>query len=98
MNDAVRSGSIIWIETLDQYVKQYPHFAENIKRNGSNSTVCIPLKVNEQIIGGFNLSFAVEKPYDPNEEAFFVALAQQCAQSLERARLYEIEKGRGSGK
>jgi PAS domain S-box-containing protein len=95
LNDAIRSGTIKWIETFDQYVKEYPHFAENIKRNGSRSTVCIPLKVNEQIIGGFNISFAVEKPRNPDEEAFFTALAQQCAQSLERVRLYEVEKGRG---
>jgi len=26
------------------------------------------------------------------EEAFFVALAQLCGQSLERARLYDIER------
>ena len=95
LNDAVRAGSILWIETYEQYVALYPQFAENIKRNGSQSTVCIPLKVNEKIIGGFNLSFGVEKPRNPGEEAFFIALAQQCAQSLERTRLYEAEKGRG---
>jgi PAS domain S-box-containing protein len=97
LNDAIRTNQIVWIETLDQYVQQYPHFAENIKRNGSHSTICIPLTVNEQTIGGFSLSFAAEKPRNSNEEAFFVALAQQCAQSLERARLYEVEKDRGVG-
>jgi PAS domain S-box-containing protein len=95
LNDAVRTGSIIWLETYEQYAARYPHFADNIKSNGSQSTVCIPLKVNEKIIGGFNLSFGFEKPHSLGEEAFFVALAQQCAQSLERARLYEAEKGRG---
>ncbi len=94
LNDAVRTGLIVWIESYEQYVQLYPHFADAIKRNGSQSTICIPLKVNDQIIGGFNLSFAVEKPRSSGEEAFFVALAQQCAQSLERARLYEIEKAR----
>jgi PAS domain S-box-containing protein len=97
LNDAIRANQIVWIETYDQYVKQYPHFAENIKRNGSHSTVCIPLTVNEQTIGGFSLSFAAEKPRNPDEEAFFMALAQQCAQSLERARLYEIANSRGVG-
>jgi PAS domain S-box-containing protein len=96
LNDAIRQKTIIWIESYEQYAKLYPHFADAIKRNGSHSSVCIPLNVNEQIIGGFSLSFAVEKPRNPDEEAFFVALAQQCAQSLERARLYESAKG-GAG-
>jgi len=96
LNDAVRTGTILWIESYEQYVELYPHFADAIKRNGSQSSVCIPLKVNDKVIGGFNLSFAVEKSRNPDEEAFFTALAKQCAQSLERARLYESEKGRGS--
>ncbi|MEP6988149.1 MAG: PAS domain S-box protein, partial [Chloroflexota bacterium] len=98
LNDAIRSGSIVWLESYDQYVERYPHFAEAIKNNGSHSTICIPMTVNEKLIGGFNLSFAFEKRRNPDEEAFFTALAQQCAQSLERARLYEAEKGRGAGK
>ena len=92
LNDAVRTDTIIWIESEKTYIERYPHFAEAIKKNGSRSTICIPLKINEKIIGGFNLSFPIEKPYDPDEEAFLIALAQQCAQSLERARLYEAEQ------
>ena len=91
LNDAVRTNTLVWIETYEQYVALYPQFAESIQRNGSRSTICIPLEVNGKIIGGFNLSFPVEKPRNPAEEAFFTALAQQCAQSLERARLSGVE-------
>jgi PAS domain S-box-containing protein len=92
LNDAVRTDSIVWIETSEEYIARYPHFAEAIRRNGSCSTISLPLKINDKKIGGFNLSFGMEKPRNPSEEAFFVALAQQCAQSLERARLYEVEQ------
>ncbi|MBA3868494.1 MAG: GAF domain-containing protein [Anaerolineae bacterium] len=92
VSDAVRMDRIIWIETLEDYMTRYPHFADNIKRNGTRSTVCIPLKINEKIIGGFNLSFPIEKLRNPDEEAFFTALAQLCAQALERVRLYEVEQ------
>lgn len=91
LNDAVRTQSIIWIESYPQYVERYPHFADAIKANGSHSSVCIPLQVNDKVIGGFSLSFPFEKPRNPDEEGFFVALAQQCAQSLERARLSGVE-------
>lgn len=92
LNDAVRTDTIVWIETAEDYKARYPHFADAIRHNGTRSSICIPLKVNEKMIGGFNLSFSTEKPHTSSEEAFFTALAQQCAQSLERARLYDAEQ------
>jgi PAS domain S-box-containing protein len=92
LNDAVREDRILWIESLQDYQALYPHFAEAIQRNGSRSTVCLPLKVDEKVIGGFTFSFPVDKPRNSDEEAFFIALANLCAQSLERARLYEAEQ------
>ena len=44
---------------------------------------------------GFNLSFPFEKPRNPDEEAFFIALAQLCAQALERVRLNVVEQKDG---
>ncbi len=87
LNDAVRQNTIIWLETFEQYVARYPQFETAIHNNGSQSSVCIPLEINGRVIGGFNLSFPTEKPRNATDEAFFTALAQQCAQSLERARL-----------
>lgn len=92
LNDAVRSGELVWISSADEYYERYPQFEEIVRKNKSQAIVCIPLKINEKIIGGFNLSFPIEKPRTVAEEGFFWALAQQCAQSLERARLYEAEQ------
>ena len=92
VNDAIKNGKILWIETFDDYASRYPHFAENIRRNRSQSTVCVPLQINDKMIGAFSLSFPFEKFHSMEEEAFFVALAQLCAQSLERARLQDIER------
>jgi PAS domain S-box-containing protein len=91
LRDAVLSDRILWIETFEDYSARYPHFKEAILRNGSRSTICMPLKVDEKAIGGFTLSFPFDKPHTPDEEAFFTTLANLCAQSLERARLYEEE-------
>ncbi len=92
VNTCVQSGQILWIETLEEYLAQYPNFADAIKHNGSQSTVCVPLRMNDRVIGAFSLSFPVEKPRNTDDEAFFTALAQLCAQSIERARLYEVER------
>lgn len=92
LSDAIRSDELLWIETAADYIARYPHFAEAIRNNKTQSTVGIPLKVHEKLIGGFTLSFPVEKLRNAGEEAFFMALAQQCAQSLERAQLQEQAK------
>ncbi len=92
LSDAIRSDEILWIETAEAYIARYPHFAEAIRSNKTQSTVGIPLKVHEKLIGGFTLSFPIEKLRNASEEAFFMALAQQCAQSLERALLQEGAK------
>jgi signal transduction histidine kinase len=42
-------------------------------------------------VGGLGLSFATEQLFPPEDRAFMMALTQQCAQALERARLYEAE-------
>jgi len=92
INDAVRAGDILWVENFEDYIRRYPHFENDIRRNRSRSIICIPLKIDEKVIGGFSLSFPVEKPRNSDEEAFFQTLAYLCAQSLERARLYEAEQ------
>lgn len=91
LGDAVRDDEIVWMETLEEYIAHYPQYKEAILQNGSRSTICMPLKVDERIIGAFTLSFPFDKPRHPDEEAFFTTLANLCAQSLERARLYEEE-------
>ena len=56
------------------------------------SWATLPLKVQERTLGAITLSFAETRAYSEEERAFLLALAQQCAQALERARLYETEQ------
>ncbi|HZG66672.1 MAG TPA: PAS domain-containing protein, partial [Herpetosiphonaceae bacterium] len=44
------------------------------------------------VLGVLTLSFCHGHPLDDKERAFLAALAAQCAQALERARLYEAER------
>jgi PAS domain S-box-containing protein len=54
--------------------------------------VAIPLVVRERPLGVLGLGFASSRRFDEEERAFVVALAQQCAQAIERARLFEAQK------
>lgn len=92
LTDAMRTGDSIFINTQDEYLRRYPNLTEIIqKSSGSQATVSLPLIVNGQIIGGMGMSFDHPVAMDADIKEFMVALAHQCAQALERARLYELE-------
>jgi signal transduction histidine kinase len=92
LGDALRIGEPIWIETIGEYIQLYPQFEENIRANGSQAAVYIPLVVGDQPIGAMSLSFPIEYPFDKTRRQFLTALAHQCAQALDRARLFEAER------
>src|SRR5262249_41239371 len=53
------------------------------------AALIVPLEVDGRVHGGLSLSFGEVRDFDQVERDFVMALARQCAQSLERARLYE---------
>ena len=52
----------------------------------------LPLLVNNQVIGVIGIGFATSHSLDVYDREFVSAIAQQCAQAIERARLYEAER------
>jgi signal transduction histidine kinase/ActR/RegA family two-component response regulator len=54
--------------------------------------VAFPLIVKDRTIGALGLSFLEVQEFSDEDSAFLLALAQQCAQALERSRLYEMER------
>jgi PAS domain S-box-containing protein len=89
--DAIRSREAVWISTLEEYKRRYPDFADIAQKHGNQSITCIPLIVNDQVLGGFTLSFPTPMQFEPGVMEFILSIGQQCAQALDRARLYESE-------
>jgi PAS domain S-box-containing protein len=89
MSIAVRTGEAIWTESADELARRYSALA------GANimfaSLAVIPLAVEEPF-GAVALSFGSHHQFAPPERTFLVTAAQQAAQTLDRARLYEIER------
>jgi signal transduction histidine kinase len=48
--------------------------------------------IDDRVLGGIGFSFAEDRIIGSDDVDFLIALAQQCAQGIERARLYEAEK------
>jgi PAS domain S-box-containing protein len=91
ISDAIHTGQPIFIESLEALFAQYPFFKER-NRSSHQGRAAVPLIVEDHIIGAIGLTFAQARTYSEDERNFLVVLAQLCAQALERARLYEVER------
>lgn len=90
--DAVRTGKPIFITSFAKFTDEYPMLGPLALVTESNALVAIPLIVKNKTIGGIGLSFREIQEFSNDDRMFLLALAQQCAQALERAKLYENEQ------
>jgi signal transduction histidine kinase len=88
VSDAVRDNQTVWIHDLEEYEARYPHQVERSRQVGTRAAAVIPLIAEGRTIGALGISFAKEQLFTEEDRALIVALAQQCGQALERARLY----------
>jgi GAF domain-containing protein len=49
----------------------------------------LPLTIDGHVIGGSSFDFTSPRGFDENDRALLTTLARQCAQAIERARLYD---------
>ena len=89
--DAVRSGEAIWIGSPGDLADHYPELAATVA-TGSTALAAVPLLTDGRAIGALGLTFDRPQAFAEPDRAFARSLAAQCAQALERARLYEVER------
>ncbi|MDF1503861.1 PAS domain-containing protein [Roseisolibacter sp. H3M3-2] len=89
--DAVREGAPQWWPDLAALQAAYPHYAESASAIQREGTATLPLFVGEgadaRPVGAISLGFGAPQRFDADARGFLLALAQQCAQAIERARL-----------
>ncbi len=90
--EAVRTGEPIWEESTQERIARYPHLAENYAQLNYAAWISLPLMVESRAVGGISINFTQFSPLSEDDRAFMLALAQQCAQAIARARLYEAEQ------
>ncbi|HEX8537917.1 MAG TPA: ATP-binding protein, partial [Cystobacter sp.] len=85
---AVRHATPVFLSSLD-VIERYPDIRYVLNASPAESIACVPLMVEGTPIGA--LYFEVQRPLEDEQRALVVALANQGAQALERAHLYEAE-------
>jgi signal transduction histidine kinase len=90
--DCVRQKTLIVVTSWEERQERYPDVT-HIRLPGSDGAlVAIPLLVQERAIGAIGLSFADARTFSDAERTFMLTIAEQCAQAMERARLYDAER------
>lgn len=88
--DCARTGEPLWLAGIDTFRAQYPELVQHLTLTATGySMICTPLILKDRTLGVLAVSRPDSSEASPNERAFFDALARQCAQALDRARVHE---------
>ena len=87
--EAVRTDAAIYISSLDEYQQSHPDLGQDLCMAGDQALFAVPLRFEGRVIGALCMTFALPREFPEEERALAEALAFQCAQALERARLFE---------
>ncbi len=90
--DVVRRAVPVVLESADAAREAYPALAGLHERIGDSAWVALPLLVEGSPIGALFLTFGTGTSLDEADALLLLAIADQCAQALERARLYAVEE------
>src|SRR5258706_2735616 len=95
MAAAVRKREPVFIESFADYSAQYPESslrAQDAVSFDDFAIACLPLLVDGRPLGGLAYAFDGARRFDEGDRTFLRILKRQCAQALDRARLYEAER------
>lgn len=88
-SEVVRSGQPAYFSARQEIIERYPLLATDTSRSRIEAWMMLPLVVKGRTLGAMVFGFAERRTFTVDERAFAEALANQCAQALERTRLYE---------
>ena len=86
---AVKSGTPVFIRSLEDWQQRFWRSASVAADGGFESSATMPMLVEGAPIGVLTFHFTVPVNFDDEYQALLMSVAQHCAQALDRARLYE---------
>lgn len=86
-SEAVRTNAPVIVPSIEQLERRFPMLAG--QATADRSLACIPVSLRERRLGVISLSFPSGHRVDETELRFLRALADTCAQAVDRARALE---------
>jgi signal transduction histidine kinase len=90
--EVVRTGEPVFLRNPEELRERFPKLVDSARESGFAATAVLPLVVGGVTVGTLGLNYATPQPFDAGKRAYLAAVSQQCAQALERARLFEAER------
>ncbi|HEV7888028.1 MAG TPA: SpoIIE family protein phosphatase, partial [Acidimicrobiales bacterium] len=87
-SEAARTGELVLLSSTAERNRRYPAIATTPPFH-DHALACVPLVFEGRTAGVISLSFGTTRSFPNEDRRFLEALGAQCAQALERARLYE---------
>lgn len=87
---AAAVGEPLWLQTAEEVHAAFPGGVDGDRRCGS--LVALPLRAAGTVIGSLGFAFDEPRSFSEPERSFFLAVGEQCAVALDRARLVEDER------
>ena len=87
--EVTRTGIPIFLESRSDWAAHYPALLPLVEETGHQANIVVPLVVEGSTIGAMGVAFMQSRFFDESDRTLVTAIAQQAAQALERARLYE---------
>jgi PAS domain S-box-containing protein len=94
--ELLRDGEARWLESADAVANRYPGHADVYRKTGYEALAIVPLVIGGVARGFVCFNFAEKTDFDDATRAMMLAVAGQCAQALERARLYDQQTERAN--
>ena len=90
--EVVRTKEPILLFSHEELVKQFPLLGGIYSTQDRKAFAVLPLLVQGQALGAIGLSFDFDREFNQERMGYLTIVAEQCAQAIERARLFEAEK------
>lgn len=92
LRDALRLGRPVVVSSADEMLARWPSMVLVQAETGDQAFITLPLVVEERSLGVLHLASREPRTFPPEEQDLLYAIARQCAQALERSRLYAAEQ------
>lgn len=88
--EAMRLRQPIWVERVQDYRDRYPGlFTSEVPSANVHAMFCIPMILGGRALGTVASGFFHDRVFTPEEREFCMAVAQLCAQAVDRVQLTE---------
>ncbi|GLC28556.1 PAS domain-containing protein [Roseisolibacter agri] len=87
-----RTGEAEFLASRDDWAARFPAVLPLLEATGHHANAVAPLVVDGRVLGVVGAAYDAPRAFDDDARALTLTVAHQCAQALERARLFEAEQ------